>query len=183
AWRFRSTDAPVWRTRGRAPVWRSHPKWWSPTVTDSRRWCRTDHGSKDAGIRMVSWPSALAFIREVTQWQLRGVPQGVLASYKDLERLENAAGLRGLLPGEADQDLGALPDELEALQEGGMQGERDQALAGLQAAEGAEAAVVHPAPRAFEFLAGSLPFVELPLSDLAPALEASHYSSPRCLKR
>src|SRR5262249_1409516 len=66
--------------------------------------------------------------------------------------------------------------ELEALQQGGMEGERDQALSSLQGAQGSEAPVVHPPPGAFELLPGDLPFVELSLPDLTPAFEASHRS-------
>src|SRR5262245_23084702 len=104
----------------------------------------------------------------------RGVLQSVCASHKDLERLEHPAGFRGLLAGVPDQDLGALPNELEAIEERGMEGEREQALRGLQGAEGTEAAVVHAAPHALELFPGGLPLVELPLPDLAPALQAAH---------
>src|SRR5437879_4624170 len=120
---------------------------------------------------MVSRPSALALVRGVTQRKFWGVPQGFFASHKDRERLEDPAGLGGLRAGVADQDLGALQDQLEAFQEGGMEGKRDQTFGSLQGAEGAEAAIVHPAPRALEFLPGSLPLMELPLPDLAPALQ------------
>src|SRR5207245_8677774 len=110
------------------------------------------------------------------QGKLLAVPQGILASHKDLERLEDAAGLRGLLAGVADQYLGALPDQPQPLKQRGMERKGEQTLRRLQSPEGAEAAVVHPTPRALEFLARGLPLMELPLSDLAPALETSHWS-------
>ena len=46
---------------------------------------------------MVSWPPGLTLVRYgAMQGTLRGVQQGVLASHKDLERLENATGWRSL---------------------------------------------------------------------------------------
>src|SRR4030095_6363354 len=59
-----------------------------------------------------------------------------------------------------------------------MEGECDQAFGSLEGAKGTEAAVVHPAPCALELLPGRLPFVELPLPDLAPALETCHVDPP-----
>src|SRR5262249_40409090 len=105
-----------------------------------------------------------------SQRMFRGVLQSVCASHKDLERLEDAAGLSSLLAGVPDEGLGALADEPETLQEGGMQREGDQALGGFKSAEGAKATIVHPTPGALELLPGRLPFVKLSLPYLAPTL-------------
>jgi hypothetical protein len=48
---------------------------------------------------------------------------GVPSRHEYPERLEDPAGLRGLLARVADQDLGALPDELETLEQVGMERE------------------------------------------------------------
>src|SRR5262245_32252201 len=53
----------------------------------------------------------------------------------------------------------------------------DQPVGSLEGTQRAKAAVVHPSPSTFKLLPGSPPLVDIPLSDLAPALEASHHSS------
>src|SRR5262249_14357010 len=59
-----------------------------------------------------------------------------------------------------------------------MEREAHQALRGLERSEGPEAAIMHPLPGALELLPGRLPFVKLPLANLAPAFEAAHRISP-----
>src|SRR5437899_5952463 len=104
--------------------------------------------------------------------------QRVVARHVHLEVLEYPARLGGLLTRVADQHVPALSDALEAFDEGGMERKGHEARGGLEGPEGAVAAIVGPLPDPFELVARSLPLVELPLPDLAPALEASHVDPP-----
>src|SRR6266849_9964370 len=104
--------------------------------------------------------------------------QRVVARHVNLEVLEDPAGLGGLLARVADQHVPALSDALEAFDEGGMERKGHEARGGLEGPEGAIAAVVGPLPDPLELVPRGLPFVELPLPDLAPPFETCHVDPP-----
>src|SRR5207245_3387605 len=88
------------------------------------------------------------------------------------------ARLGGLLTRVADQHVPALSDALEAFDEGGMERKGHEARGGVEGPEGAVAAVVGPLPDSLELVPRGLPLVELPLPDLASALERRHVDPP-----
>ncbi len=73
------------------------------------------------------------------------------------------------------QDLRPFPHLVEPVQEGRVQRKGQQTPGRLQRPQGAVPAVMHAPPGPLQLIPRSLPLVELPLPDLAPALEAAHF--------
>src|SRR5215468_3568576 len=106
--------------------------------------------------------------------RLLDISQRLVSGNEDLEALEESPSLGGLRADVAEQDIRPDPDVPEALEQCRMEGKGHGSTGRIQRAEGSEAAIVTALPSALQFIARSLPLVELPLPDLPPALEVSH---------
>src|SRR5262249_6358971 len=70
------------------------------------------------------------------------------------------------------------PDVPEATKQGCVEGKGHRTIGHLQRAEWSESTLMASLPNALQLVARSLPLVKLPLSDLSPALQATHLDLP-----